>query len=90
MEHVHYDLGYQPRGAHVRVELDQQARVMLLDQSNYSLYRNGQDARYVGGQQVRSPGMLAIPSAGHWHVAIDLDGGTGNIGSSVVTLPPES
>lgn len=85
MEHVKYDLGVPDAGTRVFVSLDQQANVWLLDAANYSRYTAGKDGRAYGGRQVRSPATLSVPTHGHWYVAIDLGGNSGNIRSSVVT-----
>lgn len=90
MQHVKYDLGRLERGSTVVVTLGSQANVQLMDASNYRVYaasRRGQ-YRYTGGLAKRSPVRLAVPSSGHWFVAIDLGGYAGQIRSSVDVVPP--
>jgi hypothetical protein len=88
MQHVKSDLGTVQRGSTVVVTLDTQANVLLLDSSNYRTYVNGGQFRYYGGLAKTSPMRIPVPSTGHWFIAIDLGGGSGNIRSSVVVEPP--
>jgi hypothetical protein len=84
---AHYDLGHQEQGAVVEVTLGQRANVQLLDGPNFQRYSRDESFDYLGGEQVRSPARLAIPHAGHWHVAIDLGGAAGTIRSNVSVIP---
>lgn len=88
MQHVKYDLGQLKKGATVVVTLGSQANVLLMDASNYRSYSSGRRHRYFGGLVKRSPAHITVPSNGHWYVAIDLGGGSGNIRSSVNVEPP--
>ena len=84
MNYTHYDLGQQPAGAVARVTLDgTEANVMLLDSHNLGQYRRGGRFRYFGGHVRRSPVVLEVPNAGHWHVVVDLGGFGGSVRSSV-------
>jgi hypothetical protein len=83
MQFVHNDLGVLNGGEMVEVTLSVAANIRLMDNSNFSNYRNGSAHRYVGGHATRSPVRLAIPSAGHWHVAIDLGGHSGSVRAGV-------
>jgi hypothetical protein len=82
MEHLHFELQANA-GQVVRVELNQQANVRLLDSINYMHYCRGGRYRYHGGVQQVSPAFIPVPHAGHWHVAIDLGGGRGYIQAAV-------
>ena len=90
MEHVKYDLGQLPKGSTVVVQLGSQANVLLMDASNYRTYTSGRRGqfRYYGGLQQRSPARLRVPNDGHWYVAIDLGGYSGQIRSGVAVEPP--
>lgn len=88
MEHVKYDLGQLRKGSTVVVTLGNQANVLLLDSTNYRSYAAGRRHRYFGGLAKRSPVRIAVPSNGHWYVAIDLGGGRGRIKSSIGVEPP--
>lgn len=83
---VKYDLGYQQAGSVVTVELRHRANVHLLDSYNLSRYQRGDSFTAIGGEALRSPLNLEIPSSGNWHVVIDLGGAAGTIESSVSVL----
>ena len=89
MNYLHYDLHLQS-GESVEVTLDKQANVRLLDDSNYSMYRRGEQHRYYGGLATRSPVRLTPPRAGHWHLVVDLGGYAGTVKASVRTIKGES
>lgn len=65
------------------IELDGQANVMLLDDSNFRAYQAGRSSRYFGGLAKRSPVRLAAPSHGHWNVVVDLGGYAGSVRAGV-------
>ena len=71
----------------MEVTLTSGANVRLMDSSNFSNYKNGRAHRYQGGLAKVSPLRLAIPSSGHWHVAIDMQGLRGSTRASVRVLP---
>ncbi len=94
---IHSDLGFRQAGDVVEVTLSgNAANVRLLDSSNFQSYRSGRQHRYVGGLATRSPVRLQIPNAGHWHVAVDMQGLGGTTraafrvipGSALRPLPP--
>jgi uncharacterized protein DUF1883 len=70
-------------GAIIEVTLDQQANVRLLDPTNYSRFKSGQQCQGYGGRALRSPLHLQVPSSGTWYVVIDLGGSSGAICHSV-------
>ncbi|HAP93804.1 MAG TPA: hypothetical protein DCM26_04180 [Desulfotomaculum sp.] len=43
--------------------------------------------RYIGGLAKQSPICLQIPSSGHWHIAVDMQGLRGTVRSSALVLP---
>lgn len=89
MKHLRFDLGHVTAGTEVRIELDKQANVHLVDATNYDRYRRGLDYRAHGGRQVRSPATLIVSHSGRWYVAIDLGGAAGTVRASVTaTAPP--
>ena len=88
MKFQHYDLGYHKRGEVIEVALSgNAANVRLMDGSNFSSYKGGRRHRYYGGLAKKSPVRLQIPSAGHWHVAVDLQGLGGSVRTSIRVLP---
>jgi len=85
----YWDLGQLKRGAVVRVTLSgNAANVRLLDSSNYRSFKNGRNARGVGGLVKRSPVDLTVPSSGHWYVVVDYGGHAGSGRAGVEVLPP--
>lgn len=89
MDFVHYDLGYLVEGTTVVVSLDVAANVCVLDSANFMYYKMDISFMYLGGYITRSPYYVVIPRGGFWHVAIDLGGYDGCIGSSVEIISPE-
>lgn len=88
MQFTHYDLGQRRAGEIVEITLSgSAANVRLMDSSNFQSYRNGRKHRYVGGLVTRSPVRLAIPSSGHWHVAVDMQGLRGTVRSGIRIVP---
>lgn len=71
---LHSDLGHRSRGDVLEVTLTRGANVRLLDSSNYHKYRRGEQHRYRGGLAKKSPARIMIPSDGHWHGVVDLQG----------------
>ncbi len=82
MNFLHTDFDAYP-GDVVLVTFDHQANVMLLDDHAFSAYRSGGSFEYTGGWATRSPVQLRPPSAGHWHVVVDLGGGAGRVRAGV-------
>lgn len=82
-QHYEFDLSSSDV---VKVTLDKQANVRLLDSTNFSSYRRGGKHRYYGGSAESSQVRLAAPYAGHWHLVIDLCGYSGTIRPSAAVL----
>lgn len=87
MQFIHNDLGQRDRGEIVEVTLTSGANVRLMDNSNFSDYKNGRRHSYIGGLAKQSPLRLQIPNSGRWHVAIDMQGLQGSTRASVRVLP---
>ena len=85
MNFLHYQFNLAPSDA-VEITLDKQANVRLLDDSNFSLFRNGQTHRYIGGLAKESPVILSAPRSGHWNVVVDLGGYSGTVQASARIL----
>lgn len=88
MEHLRFDLGNLKKGSTVVVTLKNEANVQLMTSADYNNYKAGRRYRYHGGRVSRSPFRIAVPSNGHWVVAIDLGGHAGRISASVAVQPP--
>jgi len=78
VDYLHADY-YLDRGDIVQVEIDHQANVMLLDESNYQNYRNHRGFQHFGGHYDHTPINIPAPSTGRWHLVIDLGGYSGTI-----------
>ena len=87
MRFIHSDLGRRDGGEVVEVTLTNGANVRLMDNSNFSSYRNSRKHRCIGGLAKRSPIRLRIPHSGHWHVAVDMQGLHGSTRASTRILP---
>ena len=88
MKFIHHDLGQRSGGEIVEITLkDSAANVQLMSSSDFSSYKSGRRYRYIGGLAKESPIRLQIPSAGHWHVAIDMRGLRGTVRASARVLP---
>jgi len=85
MNFLHYDINAGSGNA-VRVTLDKQANVVLLDDSNFHRYKNGGPFQYYGGLAKQSPIVLRIPYSGHWNVVVDLGGLPGTVNVSVEVI----
>lgn len=83
MNFVHYDLGMLSGGEVATIQVRERANVLLLDQHNFQRYQRGEGFSYQGGEALRSPVRLPVPSPGHWHVVLDLGGATGVIHSDL-------
>jgi len=91
MNFTHYNLGHVDRGSVVVVTLKgNAANVRLMDGSNFSSYRSGRQHRYVGGLARSSPVRLQVPHSGTWHVAIDMQGLSGQVRTGVQVVPGQA
>lgn len=86
MQYLHNDLGLRGAGDVIEVTLDHAANVKLMDSSNFSNYRSGNQHRYYGGHATRSPVRLSVPHSGHWHLAVDLGGYGGSVRAGIRVL----
>lgn len=85
---THYELGHLRGGEIVEITLTgNAANVRLMKSADFQSYRNGRKHQYFGGLARQSPVRLQIPSAGVWHVTVDLQGLRGNVQSSIRILP---
>lgn len=73
MKYLHYSLQLELDDL-VKVSLDKQANVRLLDCHNYHLYRRGKKHNYYGGIAIRTPYLIRAPRAGRWHLVVDRGG----------------
>lgn len=83
--YVHYTLQSLRKGDLVRVQIDDDANVLLLDDAGFSAYLGHRPFKYIGGAYAPGPHLIGVPLAGKWHVVIDLGGRAGTITHSVGT-----
>ncbi|MFC7495506.1 MULTISPECIES: DUF1883 domain-containing protein [unclassified Nocardioides] len=88
MQHLHFDLKQQKKGAVAVVTLDKQANVRLMTASNYRALKSGRRFSFHGGRATKSPFRLQIPNSGHWFVVVDLGGLGGRVRANVAVQPP--
>lgn len=68
----------------VHVSLNYSANVFLVDEFNYSYYKEGQRYSYYGGHATTSPVILNVPKTGDWYLVVDNGGADmGNINCNV-------
>lgn len=87
MNFLQFDLGNRQRGEIVEITLTNGANVRLMTSSEFSNYRNGRRHQFIGGLAKRSPARLQIPNAGHWYVAVDMQGLRGTTRAAIRTVP---
>ena len=85
MNYLHSEFTLGPDDV-VEVDLDKQANVRLMDDSNFTRYKRGEKHSYYGGLGTVSPIRLSPPHRGHWNVVVDLGGYAGTVRSSVRVL----
>lgn len=73
-------MGSRQAGDVVEVTLSSVANVRLMDTLNFNNYKKGMKHIYTGGLARQSPIRLTVPTVGHWHVAIDINGIQGSSG----------
>ena len=84
---IRSDLGQRKRGDVVEVTLTSGANVRVLDSANFQKYRRGQAHRFHGGLAQRSPARIQIPSSGHWHAVVDMQGLRGSTRAGFRVIP---
>lgn len=80
MKFFYTDVGSRQAGDVVQVTLSSAANVRLMDTLNLNNYKNGMKHIYTGGLVRQSPIRLNVPTFGHWHVVIDINGVEGSSG----------
>ena len=85
MKYLHWEMNASPDNV-IRVELDRQANVLLMDDLNFNSFRNGQSHRYFGGLAKQSPATLVPPHTGHWNVVVNLGSYPGSVKASVSVM----
>ena len=75
MNFTHFDLGIRQSGQILAMKLaGNAANVRLMDSSNFQCYINSRRYKFYGGLINKSLYKMQIPSSGHWHVIVDMQG----------------
>ena len=85
MNFLHYDINAS-QGDIVRVTLDKQANIRLMDDANFAAYKRGQQHHFYGGLATKSPVDITVPHGGNWNLVVDLGGYAGTVRASVQVL----
>lgn len=70
---------YLNAGDIIILDCDTQCNFILLDDTNFSHYRNRRSFEHLGGFFERFPAKITAPHSGYWNAVIDLGGGRANI-----------
>lgn len=73
MQHI-VSQNYLSSNQYIRVNLDTQVNVKLMDYHNYSQYKQGKRHIYYGGLAAGREVNLKPPCAGTWYLVIDQQG----------------
>jgi hypothetical protein len=76
---VHYSFASARQGDVVRVEIDAEANVLLVDDAGLAAYQKHAPFHYVGGGYPRGTALIGVPRDGSWHLIIDLGGRAGSL-----------
>lgn len=74
MSHIH-SLEHIEGGSTVSVQCSHQINVLVMDDINYSNYKNGRRCQYYGGFYKRLPAQIVVPHTGYWNVVLALPAG---------------
>ncbi len=74
MSHIH-SREYIEGGSTVSVECSHQINVIVMDDSNYSNFKNGRSFKHYGGFYKRFPANITVPHSGNWNVVLALPAG---------------
>jgi Domain of unknown function (DUF1883) len=74
---------YLHGGDVVIVNCSHQCNVRVMDDPNFSSFRNNGQHHYHGGFYKRLPARIVVPHDGEWNTTIDLGGGSAGIRYSI-------
>ena len=78
-----YEEGTFRKGDILSIVIDRKVNIYLMDNENFSRYKNNNSFEYYGGVASKSPYNITVPRTGHWYIVIDLGGGTGILNYSI-------
>ena len=76
---AHYAFPFARQGDRVKVEIDTNANILLINDDGLEAYRRHLPFHYIGGGFAPGAHVLGVPATGSWHVIIDLGGRPGNV-----------
>lgn len=76
---AHYAFPFARQGDRVKVEIDTNANILLIDDEGLEAYRRHLPFHYIGGGFAAGTHVLGVPANGSWHVVIDLGGRPGHV-----------
>lgn len=62
-------------GSIVSVQCSHQINVLVMDDTNYSMFKRGQSAKVYGGFYTGFPANISVPHSGNWNVVLALPPG---------------
>ena len=78
-----YKDGNFRKGDILSIAVDRKVNIYLMNDINFSKYKNNNSFEYYGGTANNSPYNITVPSTGHWYIVIDLGGGIGILNYSI-------
>lgn len=78
-----YEEGNFRKGDILSITIDRRVNIYLMDNINFTRYKNNNRFEYYGGSVSNSPYNITVPKSGHWYIIIDLDGGSGILNYSI-------
>jgi hypothetical protein len=66
---------YIESGKVVSVQCSHQINVLVMDDTNFSKYKQGQSAKVYGGFYTHFPANIAPPHSGNWNIVLALPPG---------------
>ena len=78
-----YKDGNFKKGDILSIAIDRKVNVYLMDNINFTKYKNNNSCEYYGGVANNSPYNITVPRTGHWYIVIDLGGGSGILNYSI-------
>ncbi|CBJ83083.1 hypothetical protein XBJ2_2000001 [Xenorhabdus bovienii str. Jollieti] len=86
MSYIH-SREYLKDGNVVSVQCSHQINVLVMDDNQYSNYRNGRQYRYYGGFYKQFPANIIPPHSGYWNVVLAMPPGySANIKHTISVL----
>jgi uncharacterized protein DUF1883 len=76
---AHYAFPFARQADRVKVDIDTNANVLLVNDEGLEAYRRHAPFHYIGGGFGPGAHVLGVPATGSWHIVIDLGGRSGHV-----------